>query len=162
GKLGMAMEIAFEPGNESHIWVAHSSTVMASTDGGATWKNQVDGLQLTTNRDVEVDPLDARRVYVANADNQSFHCSSNKGYEVNNVPIGAGYGASLIALDSLDGEAQSTVFVTTNSGSAATDDEVFQYDGDPCQADGKWVATGYNYTGDTQAGLTHNLTPTRN
>lgn len=64
----VAAQIVTVQGDPSRVYVAGRSGVWRSRDGGAHWKAAVDGLGVTINRDVVVDPTTPGRVYVANTD----------------------------------------------------------------------------------------------
>lgn len=71
-KLGqgsyVAAQISTSSADPTRVYVAGRSGVWRSVDGGGHWRAGVDGLGVTINRDVVVDPTTPSRVYVANTD----------------------------------------------------------------------------------------------
>lgn len=116
--------IVIDPNDTNRIWVAGSSGIFRSTDGGATWQQATNGMPLTTNRRVAVDPGHPERLIIGNTDWTAIEVTDAYGQDGTTTSghspssAGTGYG---IAFDHTD----STAFIAVGDRDANTEGAIF-------------------------------------
>ncbi len=90
-----AAQVVLSPHDPGTILAAGRGGIWRSTDGGATWYPAVEGLSLTENSDVAVDPADPNHVVVANTDWVILHSEDAMSHVARNQPPGGNEAYSL-------------------------------------------------------------------
>lgn len=110
GQFNTPAYILIDPNNHDRIWVAGSSGVFRSTDGGLTWYMAVNGMALTSNRRLATDTNHPLRLLVGNTDWTAIEVTDGYGKNgttsMTHAPSSAGV-AYDVAIDPTD----STAFI---------------------------------------------------
>lgn len=105
GKDWTATHILIDPTNTNRIWATGSEGVARSTDGGTTWRPAINGMPLSVNRRVVVDPNHPTTTWYGNVDWTVFEVTDELAQSaattIPHAPTSAGVGYSL-AIDQAD------------------------------------------------------------
>lgn len=116
--------VLIDPNNTDRIWVGGSNGVFRSLDGGATWQLAVNGMPLSANRRVSLDPNHPLRVLVGNTDWTLLEATDGYGADGSTAdgwaPSSAGVGYD-VAVDPTD----STVFLAVGDRDSNIEGAVF-------------------------------------
>lgn len=137
GPTSWANHLEVAPGTPDRIMVAGRMDIYASADGGGNWYPMVEGLGVTVNRGVAVDPNRPSRVYVPTMDWVSVYSDDGLRDDVHrSTPAGATNPRTL-ALDTSTNP--STVYLGTGDMQSNTNGELYS-NTDP--ATQPWVSEG--------------------
>jgi autotransporter-associated beta strand protein len=132
GASYVASQLIVKPGSNSdhdEVWSAGRGGIWNSTNGGTDWYPMMDGLMVTVNRGVVVDPKDAKRVYVCNTDWTMVQSTDRLQTVDRNKPSGADSVGFYAAFDTNTPAGQpSKLYLATADRDNNISGEVFLYD----------------------------------
>ena len=128
----VASQLIVKPGSDcehDEVWSAGRGGIWNSLNGGTDWYPMMDGLMVTVNRGVAVDPKDAKRVYVCNTDWTMVQSTDRLQTVERNKPSGADSVGFYAAFDTNTPAGQpSKLYLATADRDNNIGGEVFLYD----------------------------------